>query len=123
MDDHVAATAPQAQSPEGGAAADLSALCARLGVPHATLRWQDRPATGNLAEAARAEGFAAMGVCRPDAIPEAAPRLARFLEAGRHGDMGWMEARSHWAAVGASLCAIAVLSLVLCICAARCSVP
>lgn len=49
-----------------------------------------------LAEAARAEGFAAMGVCRPDAIPEAAPRLARFLEAGRHGDMGWMEARSHW---------------------------
>ena len=37
-----------------------------------------------------------MGVCRPDAIPEAAPRLARFLEAGRHGDMGWMEARSHW---------------------------
>ncbi|SFH93175.1 tRNA lysidine(34) synthetase TilS [Albimonas pacifica] len=37
----------------GVEAAWTAALCARLGVPHATLRWQDRPATGNLAEAAR----------------------------------------------------------------------
>ena len=37
----------------GVEAAWTAALCARLGVPHATLRWEDRPAHGNLAEAAR----------------------------------------------------------------------
>ncbi len=45
---------------------------------------------------ARAAGFAKMGVCRPDAIPEAAGRLAAFLAAGRHGQMGWMEDRAAW---------------------------
>ncbi len=35
-----------------------------------------------------------MRVTRPDAIPDAAERLDAFLEAGRHGDMGWMEART-----------------------------
>ncbi len=45
---------------------------------------------------ALAAGFAKMGVCRPDAIPEAAGRLDEFLKEGRHGQMGWMEARSHW---------------------------
>jgi len=49
-----------------------------------------------LAEAARAEGFAAMGVTAPDAISEAAPRLARFLAEGRHGEMGWMADRARW---------------------------
>jgi epoxyqueuosine reductase len=33
----------------------------------------------------------AVGVCRTDAVPQAAGRLLRFLEAGRHGDMEWME--------------------------------
>jgi epoxyqueuosine reductase len=41
-------------------------------------------------------GFVAMGVCRPDAIPQAAGRLAAFVEAGRHGDMGWMAERMGW---------------------------
>lgn len=27
---------------------------------------------------------------RPDAVPEAAPRLARFVAEGQHGDMAWM---------------------------------
>ena len=49
-----------------------------------------------LAARARDEGFCAMGVCRPDAIPQAAPRLERFLAEGRHGQMGWMEARREW---------------------------
>ncbi|HTZ04096.1 MAG TPA: tRNA epoxyqueuosine(34) reductase QueG [Xanthobacteraceae bacterium] len=43
-----------------------------------------------LAEAARALGFDAIGVARPDAIAQAAPRLAAFLAAGAHGDMGWL---------------------------------
>ena len=44
-----------------------------------------------LAAAARAEGFDAFGVTRPDAIPQAAGRLRGFLAGGGHGDMVWME--------------------------------
>ncbi|MEM9756541.1 MAG: tRNA epoxyqueuosine(34) reductase QueG [Pseudomonadota bacterium] len=49
-----------------------------------------------LAAEARAVGFAAMGICRPDAIPDAAPRLRAFLERGRHGQMTWMAEREGW---------------------------
>ena len=45
---------------------------------------------------ARAAGFAAMGICRPDAIPHAAGRLAAFVGEGRHGQMGWMAERMEW---------------------------
>ena len=37
-----------------------------------------------------------MGICRPDAIPQAASRLAAFVDTGRHGQMGWMAERMHW---------------------------
>ncbi|WP_232962689.1 tRNA epoxyqueuosine(34) reductase QueG [Paracoccus tegillarcae] len=37
-----------------------------------------------------------MGVTRPDAVPELAGRLADFLAAGRHGQMGWMAERTGW---------------------------
>ena len=40
---------------------------------------------------ARALGFDAFGVTRPDAVPEAKARLERFLSEGAHGDMVWME--------------------------------
>ncbi len=52
---------------------------------------------------ARAEGFAAMGICAPNAVPEAAGRLAAFLEAGRHGQMGWMAERVEWRGDAAAL--------------------
>jgi epoxyqueuosine reductase len=42
------------------------------------------------------EGFAAARVCLPDAVPEAAGRLAEWLAAGRHGQMGWMADRAAW---------------------------
>ncbi|MBL4928169.1 tRNA epoxyqueuosine(34) reductase QueG [Fuscibacter oryzae] len=45
---------------------------------------------------AQAEGFAAMGICAPDAIPLAPERLRTFLEAGAHGQMGWMAEREGW---------------------------
>ena len=45
---------------------------------------------------ALAEGFDLMRICRPDAVPEVPERLAAFLEAGRHGQMGWLEDRSTW---------------------------
>ena len=45
---------------------------------------------------AMGEGFAKARVTTPDAIPEAAGRLRAFLEAGHHGQMGWMEAREGW---------------------------
>ncbi len=41
-------------------------------------------------------GFSKMGVCRPDAVPKIADRLAAFVEAGHHGQMGWMADRMHW---------------------------
>ena len=42
------------------------------------------------------EGFASARICRPDAVPDVPARLQRFLEEGRHGQMTWMENRSHW---------------------------
>ena len=47
---------------------------------------------------AREEGFAAAGICAPEAIPEAPERLAAFLGAGHHGRMGWLAARAAWRA-------------------------
>ena len=41
-------------------------------------------------------GFVACRVCRPDAVPEVPARLDAFLEAGYHGQMGWMEDRVAW---------------------------
>ncbi len=41
-------------------------------------------------------GFADMGICAPDAMPETAGRLQDFLKAGLHGEMGWMERRATW---------------------------
>ncbi|MBI3703599.1 MAG: tRNA epoxyqueuosine(34) reductase QueG [Rhizobiales bacterium] len=43
-----------------------------------------------LIERARAHGFDAVGVTKPDAVPEAKARLERFLSEGAHGDMGWL---------------------------------
>ena len=45
---------------------------------------------------AQAEGFVACRICRPDAVPEVAARLQRFVAAGYHGQMGWMADRMHW---------------------------
>ncbi|MFT6063786.1 MAG: epoxyqueuosine reductase, partial [Paracoccaceae bacterium] len=44
----------------------------------------------------RAAGFAAMGICAPDAIPQAPARLGAFLDAGHQGDMTWMADRAAW---------------------------
>ena len=49
-----------------------------------------------LADRAEAEGFSAMGICRPDAIPEAAARLEAFVQDGRQGQMAWMAERMGW---------------------------
>ena len=45
---------------------------------------------------ALASGFVRMGICRPDAVPLAAERLAAFVADGRHGQMGWMAERMAW---------------------------
>jgi epoxyqueuosine reductase len=42
---------------------------------------------------AGAAGFDVIGITRPDAIPEAAPRLRRFIAEGLHGTMDWLEAK------------------------------
>jgi epoxyqueuosine reductase len=56
-----------------------------------------------LLEEARVAGFDAMGVCRPDAVPELPARLAAFLEAGHHGQMDWMAEPTSWRADPATL--------------------
>jgi epoxyqueuosine reductase len=48
-----------------------------------------------LIERARLEGFDALGIADPDAIPEAGERLAAWLAAGRHGTMEWMAATAN----------------------------
>lgn len=35
-------------------------------------------------------------ICRPWDVPEVPGRLSAFLEAGYHGQMGWMAERTHW---------------------------
>lgn len=52
---------------------------------------------------AQAEGFARLGICRPDATPQTAERLRAFLEAGHHGQMGWMAEREEWRGSAAAL--------------------
>jgi epoxyqueuosine reductase len=49
------------------------------------------------------EGFVKVGVCRPDAVPEAAGWLRAFLDEGRHGQMGWMAEREEWRGSAAAL--------------------
>jgi epoxyqueuosine reductase len=52
-----------------------------------------------LEEAIRTEaeriGFVACGFARADAAHDAGLELKRWLEAGHHGTMGWMESRAH----------------------------
>ena len=45
---------------------------------------------------ARDAGFGQVGVCRPDAVPQMAERLAAFVADGRHGQMAWMADRMQW---------------------------
>ncbi len=56
----------------------------------------DKPAVrsdlkGELRARARALGFDAVRVTRPQAARHAGDRLMRFLDLGRHGDMDWMQ--------------------------------
>ena len=54
--------------------------------------------SASLKEAIKAEaeriGFSACGFARADAVPEAGLELKRWLAAGHHGTMGWMEERA-----------------------------
>ncbi len=56
-----------------------------------------------LVQAARAQGFDTIGIARPGAIAEAAPRLRAFLDAGAHGDMAWLAAKAEWRASPAAM--------------------
>ncbi len=61
------------------------------------------PLRDRLERQARTEGFAGLGICRPDATPETAARLAQFVAEGRHGQMAWMGERMHWRGSAATL--------------------
>jgi len=49
------------------------------------------------------EGFSKVGICAPDAVPDAAGRLAAWLAEGRHGQMSWMADRVEWRGSAAAL--------------------
>jgi epoxyqueuosine reductase len=49
-----------------------------------------------LVKQALAEGFVSARICRPWDVPEVPDRLAAFIEADYHGQMGWMAERTHW---------------------------
>lgn len=51
---------------------------------------------GKLVEQALIEGFVAARVCRPWDVPMVPERLSAFVEAGYHGQMGWMAERMAW---------------------------
>lgn len=51
-----------------------------------------------LVEQAKLEGFVSCRICRPWDIPQVPERLRTFLEAGYHGQMGWMADREEWRA-------------------------
>ena len=70
------------------------------GAGHLTRNPTDPPSAADLIrDRALALGFDAVGFCRAELGPEARTRLADFLAAGQHGDMGWLarraEQRSH----------------------------
>ena len=56
-----------------------------------------------LVEQALAEGFVACRVCKPTDVPEVPERLAAFVDAGFHGQMGWMAERMNWRSNPAAL--------------------
>jgi epoxyqueuosine reductase len=56
-----------------------------------------------LVDQALSMGFVACKVCRPWDVPEVPGRLAAFLDAGYHGQMGWLAERTEWRADPATL--------------------
>ena len=49
------------------------------------------------------EGFSKVGICAPDAVPEAAGRLRAYLAAGHQGQMEWMAECEAWRGSAAAL--------------------
>lgn len=63
--------------------------------------WQDErlrlaDLKARLVDEAHGIGFDLVRVCRPWDVPEMPERLAAFVDAGFHGQMGWMAERMHW---------------------------
>ena len=56
----------------------------------------DADLKARLVAEAEAIGFDLCRICRPDAVPHVPADLAGFLDHGYHGQMGWLEERSHW---------------------------
>jgi len=63
----------------------------------ATTRTLISDLTDRVTAQARAEGFSDVGFCRPSDV-DVTKELARFVNAGHHGQMGWLADRQHWRA-------------------------
>ncbi|MBT6525298.1 MAG: DUF1730 domain-containing protein, partial [Marinovum sp.] len=51
-----------------------------------------------LIDQAKDQGFSACRLCRPWDVPQVPEQLASFLARGYHGQMSWLEERTHWRA-------------------------
>ncbi|MEL7252829.1 MAG: tRNA epoxyqueuosine(34) reductase QueG [Pseudomonadota bacterium] len=56
-----------------------------------------------LTDRAFEEGFDLARICRPWDVPQVPARLQEFLDKGFHGQMSWLEDRSHWRSDPAAL--------------------
>lgn len=59
-------------------------------------RDEGRALRRRLAERARETGFDAVGIADPRDLGAAGARLDAFIDAGRHGDMSWLDERRGW---------------------------
>jgi epoxyqueuosine reductase len=68
----------------------------RYGEAAAPLRASNRPVDprSQIRDKALRAGFDAIGFCQASLGPEARERLTHFIQAGYHGDMGWLATRS-----------------------------
>ena len=57
-----------------------------------------RPLKDRLKREAADLGFDALHICAPSDIPQVPEQLEAFLDAGRHGQMAWLQERKEWRA-------------------------
>jgi epoxyqueuosine reductase len=69
-------------------------MASRLPVNRAVNKGHSTDPRGQIRDSALRIGFDAVGFCQAHLGPEARERLINFIQAGYHGDMGWLAAKA-----------------------------
>jgi epoxyqueuosine reductase len=72
----------------------LTAVASELPLASAADKGRSADPRSQIRDNALRIGFDAVGFCQASLGPEARERLTRFIQAGYHGDMGWLAARA-----------------------------